>query len=291
MKRDYSYFQKGVTAVPTTSSQLVSSSRFLNHAGLRDWLVLHLLRRNGPDMPVPSDPTRGLAQALDDLRTPDRMQALIDHEKARNEPFRAWLEERWLSPMTAEDFAKYPQGSFGGEFYRYMTEAGIQYNFGWKSVAPASDWQFIQMRNGQIHDFEHLMTGGQFNSMGELLPYMVRLSNPFTHLTPEVATELSLIYIFGGNRLIFRSFLHYPETWPTTLRMMERGIRIGMASDPIMMMRYEDALHLSIPEAREMLGYREAEDFDSEAPSRLFTEAEPHPSILDGDPAQRLAAE
>lgn len=291
MNRDYSYFQKGVTAVPTESSQLVSSSRFLNHPGLRDWLTLHLLRRNGPDMPVPSDPTRGLAQALGDLRTPERMQALIDAEKERNEPFRAWLEEAYLSPLTEADMAKFPKGSFGGEYHRFISEHGISLNFGWANVKPESDWQFIQMRNGQIHDFEHLMTGGQFNSLGELLPYMVRLSNPFTHLTPEVATELSLIYLFGGNRLIFRSFLHYPDSWTTTLRMMERGIRIGMASDPIMMMRYEDALHLSIPEAREMLGYREAEDFDSEAASAIFTEDAPQSSILDAFQGYARAAE
>ena len=286
MKRDYSYFQQGVVDVPTISSQLVSSSRYLNHGGLRDWLVLHLLRRNGPDMPVPADPTRGLAQALGDLRTPERMQALIDAEKERNAPFRDWVNERWLSPMTPEDFAKYPEGSFGGIFYRYMVDHGITYNFGWANTKPESDWQFIQMRNGQIHDFEHLMTGGEFNSLGELLPYMVRLSNPFTHMTPEVATELSLIYIFGGSRLIFRSFLHYPDTWPTTLRMMEQGIRIGLASEPIMMMRYEDALHLPIPEARAMLGYREAEDFDSAEVSRIFTEQQPHPSVLHPDALQ-----
>lgn len=274
MTRDYSYFQKGVEKVSTTSSQLVSSSRFLNHPGLRDWLPLHLMRRNGPDLPIASDPTAGLAQALTDLRTPERMQALIDHEKAVNPQFRDWVEEKYLSPLTEEDFAKFPKGSFGAEYYHYITEHGIALNFGWANSPPQSDWDFIQKRNGQIHDFEHLMTGGQFNSLGELLPYMVRLSNPHTHLTAEVATEFSLIYIFGANRLIFRSFLHYPETWNTTLEMMRRGLAIGEASDPIMMMRYEDALHLSIPEAREMLGYREAEDFDSEPMNRIFTEEE-----------------
>ena len=272
MTRDYSYFHEGIEHVSTSSSQLVSSSRFLNHAGLRDWLTLHLLRRNGQDLPIPSDPTMGLAQALNELRTPERMQALIDHEKSVNPAFCEWVEELYLSPLTEEDFAKFPEGSFGGEYYRYITEHGIALNFGWANTPPSSDWEFIQKRNGQIHDFEHLMTGGQFNSLGEILPYVVRLSNPHTHLTPEVATELSLIYIFGGSRMIFRSFLHYPETWLTVLDMIRQGLAIGQASDPIMMMRYEDALHLSIPEAREMLGYREAADFDSSEMDRIFTE-------------------
>lgn len=281
MTRDYSYFHTGIEEVPTGSSKLVSSSRFLNHAGLRDWLTLHLLRRNGPDLPIPSDPTMGLAQALTEMRTPDRMQRLIDHEKSVNPAFRAWLDEAWLSPLTEEDFARFPKESFGGEYYKYITEHGIALNFGWANTPPSSDWEFIQKRNGQIHDFEHLMTGGQFNSLGEILPYVVRLSNPHTHLTPEVATEFSLIYIFGGSRLIFRSFLHYPETWPTVLAMIRQGLAIGEASDPIMMMRYEDALHLSIPEAREMLGYREAQNFDSSDMDRIFTEQVKGFSVFD----------
>lgn len=272
VKRDYSYFHAGIETVETNSSNLVSSSRFLNHSGLRDWLQLHLLRRNGPDLPIPADATLGLAQALNDMRTPDRMQALIDAEKERNPAFREWVEEKYLSPLTEEDFAKFPEESFGGRYYKYIKEFGISLNFGWANTPPSSDWEFIQKRNGQIHDFEHLMTGGQFNSLGEILPYIVRISNPHTHLLPEVATEFSLIYLFGGMRLLFRSFLHYPDTWPTVLELAERGLEIGRTSDPIMMMRYEDALPLSIPEAREMLGYRNAEDVDTQEMDLIFTE-------------------
>jgi ubiquinone biosynthesis protein Coq4 len=272
MNRDYSYFHAGIQEVPTQSSSLVSSSKYLNHAGLREWLATQFLRRNGPDLPIPSDPTNGLAQALRDLRKPELMQRLIDAEKEVNAPFRAWLEERYLSPLTDDDFAKFPADSFGGRYYRYIKEFGIKLNFGWTDTAPRNDWEYIQIRNGQIHDYEHLMTGGDFNSLGELLPYFVRLSNPFTHLSPEIAKEMSAIYIFGGYRLVMRAFLHYPETWLTVIDLMRRGFDIGLASEPIQMMRYEDALHLPIPEAREMLGFRKAEDVDTAAMDLIFTE-------------------
>jgi ubiquinone biosynthesis protein Coq4 len=272
MNRDYSYFHAGIQEVPTQSSSLVSSSKYLNHAGLREWLTTQFLRRNGPDLPIPSDPTNGLAQALRDLRKPELMQRLIDAEKEVNAPFRAWLEERYLSPLTEDDFAKFPADSFGGRYYRYIKEFGIKLNFGWTDTAPRNDWEYIQIRNGQIHDYEHLMTGGDFNSLGELLPYFVRLSNPFTHLSPEIAKEMSAIYIFGGYRLVMRAFLHYPETWLTVIDLMRRGFDIGLASEPIQMMRYEDALHLSIPEAREMLGFRKAEEVDTAAMDLIFTE-------------------
>lgn len=279
MDRDYSYFQKGVRHVMSESSDLSSSSKYLNHPSVRDWLATNLLRRNGPDLPISSDPTRGLSQALSELRDMDEIQDLLDAEKAKNPAFRDWLEERWLSELTMEDFAKFPEKSFGGRYYKNMIETGISLNFGWTEREPQSDFEYIRMRFGQTHDFEHLMTGGGFNSLGELLPYFMRLSNPYTHLSPELATELGAIYIFGANRLTFRSYLHYPETWLTTVDLMRRGLDVGMNSDPFILMRYEDALHLSVPEAREMLGVRNAEDVDTEAASRIFAERDARGSL------------
>ena len=52
---DYSYLMKGIGSVETDSSVLVSSSRYLNDARVRDWVATHLLRRNGADVPTPSD--------------------------------------------------------------------------------------------------------------------------------------------------------------------------------------------------------------------------------------------
>ena len=50
------------------------------------------------------------------------------------------------------------------------------------------------------------------------------------------------------------------------------GVAVGEASASVYEMRYEDALHLPIPEAREKLGFVGAEDFDSVAADRIFTE-------------------
>lgn len=53
---------------------------------------------------------------------------------------------------------------------------------------------------------------------------------------------------------------------------MQRGFAIGLASESILMMRYEDAFHLTIPEARIKLGVRNAEDVDSAVDDEMFTE-------------------
>jgi hypothetical protein len=69
-----------------------------------------------------------------------------------------------------------------------------------------------------------------------------------------------------------RSFLHYPQTWPTVMDLMTRGIKIGKESESTHMMNYEAALHLPIPEAREFLGFRYAEDVDTVAMDLIYTE-------------------
>lgn len=270
MERDFAYFQRGVAEQFGTTSGLASTSRFLNNPTLRDWLSTNFLRRNGPDLPIPSDPTRGLVQALNEIRDMDRVQGLIDAEKIVNPAFRNWVEEKWLGSLTQDDFARYPEGTFGNRYFDCMTRFGIQYNFGWKDAKPNSDFEFIMMRFAQMHDFEHLITGGGFNTLGELLPYFVRLSNPYTHLSPELATALGEIYLFGAHRLTFRAYLHYPDTWMTCIDLMQRGFRIGTSSEPFILMRFEEVLHLSLSEAREALGARHAEDIDTEAVSAIF---------------------
>ena len=68
---DYSYLMRGIVPVATESSVLVSSSRYLNDPRVRDWVATHLLRRNGPDVPTPSDSiqlVQILRQRADDRR-------------------------------------------------------------------------------------------------------------------------------------------------------------------------------------------------------------------------------
>ena len=41
------YFMRGLQDIPTTSSRLVSSSKFLNHPTIREYVMQESLRRNG----------------------------------------------------------------------------------------------------------------------------------------------------------------------------------------------------------------------------------------------------
>jgi len=266
----FSYFLEGIKPVGTESSSLVSSSKYLNEAAIRDWLASHFLRRNGPDLPTASDTSNGLVQALARIRDYDALDRLIAEEKEKSPKFRAWLEEKPLCRHTIPDFGKYEPGTFGHIYYRHIIDNNFQLNLGWKFPEGESDREYILFRSGQIHDFEHIVTGGQFNTLGELLPYFVRLTNLHANMSAELASALFPIHVFGGFRMVFRSALHYPQTWLAVVDLMRRGMDIGLHSECLLMANFERAFHLTPADAREALGVRRAEDVDTEAVSRIF---------------------
>ena len=61
------YLARGVNLLATESSVLVSSSKYLNSARLREWVALAAMRRNGPDYP-PAAEMHELIQILAGLR-------------------------------------------------------------------------------------------------------------------------------------------------------------------------------------------------------------------------------
>jgi ubiquinone biosynthesis protein COQ4 len=111
-----------------------------------------------------------------------------------------------------------------------------------------------------------------FDSLGEVVPYWMALSNLSQHLSQPLAGELNVKYMFNAMRVLSRAILHYPETWPKMLECIVQGIKVGQESGPIFMFKYEDVLSLSVEEAREALGVRQAYDVDTTDMARIFTE-------------------
>ena len=58
------------------SSRPVSSSRYLNHAGFREWCAKEMLRKNGADLPPPAGAFE-MSEILAELRDIDCVEALI----------------------------------------------------------------------------------------------------------------------------------------------------------------------------------------------------------------------
>ena len=274
MDASIKYLSQNVKPVATTSSVLVSSSKYLNHPVIRDVVATWMLRRNGRDWPVEADHAMGLYGAIVSLQDEDRIEAMFVAERKKNPRFDAWMEERYMATLTKEDFKRFPPGSCGAIMNRQFVEFGFEIQLALSSEALSftNNYGYYRARLPQIHDYEHILTGGSFDSIGEIIPYFARQANLAKHLSPDLAAELNVHGVLGALRLVSRAGLHYPQIWLTVLEAVERGIRVGMQSEPYFMARMEDVLHLSPIEARAQLGIRGAEDFDTTAASAIFRE-------------------
>ena len=270
---DQPYLMRGIKEIPTSSSVLASSSRYLNNAALRDWVATHMLRRSGADRPSPSD-SMALAMLLRDLQDSERINALLAEERELNPALDAWFRARFSSSYSVTDLKKYAPGTVGGIFYHYLSEKGFEVDIV-PRFEPRNDYEYYLLRSGQTHDLEHIIGGGGFDYIGELVPYYIRLTNAFKFFGPELAGELSAMHILGATRIMTRAVLHYPQTWPTVVETITRGIAVGQRSTPIFMNCYEDVFHLPLTEAREKLGVRGARDVDTSQASDIWEEKTP----------------
>lgn len=260
---DIPYLARGVKLLGTESSVLVSSSKYLNHPRLREWIAFIALKKNGPDFP-PAAEMHQLLSFIDELRDFDHIEHMITEERKVNPAFDKWFSDWWISNYTIEDLKDCAPGTVGGIYYDITTKGNYDIQIV-PDYKPKTQWQFYSLRSGQTHDYEHILTGGGFNYMGELVPYWFRLATIHTHIqNKELAGEMSVLSILGTMRYVIRTMLHYPQIWETALTCIEQGIRVGRASDPFWMAKMEDVWHLPLEEARKKLGVRGAVDLETQ---------------------------
>lgn len=267
---DIPYLARGIIPIGTDSSVLVSSSKYLNDPRLREWVAMIALKANGPDFP-PAAEMHQLIGILAELRDYPKIEAMFAAERKVNPRLDRWFSEGFVSNYELADMKDCPPGSLGGIMYRQFTEGGYEVQIV-PPYEPKSQWEYYSLRSGQTHDFEHILTGGGFNYMGELVPYWFRLATIHTHIhDKELAGEMSVMGILGTMRYVVRTMLHYPQVWETALACIKQGIEIGQQSDPFWMARMEDYWHLPLAEARAALGVRGAKDLDTAREGEIWS--------------------
>jgi ubiquinone biosynthesis protein COQ4 len=265
---DMPYLFRGIRPVSTASSVLVSSSKYLNDPAMREWVSTMLLRRNGPDLPTPSDGLK-LANIIKGLQDFAAIDAMLEDERKRFPELDRWLSERFVSTFTAEDLAKYPPGSVANLFYRQLKDNDYQVNIV-PPYEPKGHYEYWLLRSGQTHDFDHILGAGGFDSLGELVPGFMRLESLYRHFRPELAQELGVMQYFLSIRFLTRTALHYPHAWHEAWNAVERGQRVGRESGPFFLAKFEDVFHLTPAQAREQLGIRGVVERDSSAASAIW---------------------
>lgn len=267
---DTPYLARGVELLGTDSSILISSSKYLNDPRLREWAAKIALKKNGADYP-PAAEMHELINILADLRDYDRLEVLFTEERKNNAALDRWFEDWHCSEYSIDDLKDCPAGSVGGIYYKAATEGSYEIQIV-PNFKPQNQWQYYSLRAGQTHDYEHILTGGGFNYMGELIPYWFRLATIDTHIqNKELAGEMNAMGILGTMRYVVRTVLHYPETWGTALKCIQQGIAIGRNSDPFWMAKMEDFWNVPLEQAREQLGVRGAVDLDTAAEGEIWS--------------------
>jgi ubiquinone biosynthesis protein COQ4 len=260
------------------SSTLVSTSKYLNHAGLRRWCAQEMLRKNGPDLPPPAGSFQMIQFLERDLQDYDQLDALFTRERKLYPALDAWFARGKIPTYTKDDLRRYPPGSVGARYLKYVDDNNFELDFH-DPYEPTNHFQWVRRMRSRNHDIEHIVTGGGFDYMGELVPYYLLLTQLFRFFTPELAGALAQMYMFGSLRYTVRTVLHCPQAWPTAMASIQRGIRVGMASENLYIADYEPILHLSVAEAREALGVREAQDVDTSEMAWLWG-AESHRAMI-----------
>jgi ubiquinone biosynthesis protein Coq4 len=267
---DVPYLMRGRRAVTTESSVLISSSKFLNDARIREWVVNENLRRNGRDYPmtygIPS-----LIAAVRDVQDQDRIEALFDEARRGWPELDRWFDDRFLSTLTKDDLKALPAESVGGIFHRYLTEQNLEIDI-ISRFEPKTSFEYFFLRGVQIHDFMHILGGVGFDYLGETVPAFMKFGNLFKLFTPELAGALNVQNTLLTLPTFTRTLLHYPECWPTVWRLAEQGMRIGETSEALFLPRYEDYLDLTPAEARLKFAIRNVVESDSTALSDIWSE-------------------
>lgn len=277
---DLPYLQRGRRKVETESTALISSSKYLNDYRIREWMVNQCLKKQGRDMPstfgIPM-----LIEAVREVQDHERIEELFNEARRTWPELDRWLDERWLSPLRRDDMKSCPPGSIGGIWYNQLVTANLEVDI-IPVFQPKTGFEYFFMRGVQIHDFMHILAGGEFNDVGEVIPSYLKYGNLFRWFSPELAGLLNVQNTFLTGPMLIRNALHYPDIFMRTWELANYAMEVGKNSDALFLPRYEDWLDLPLEEARKKFGVRGARDHDTKRESvRLYEPA----------PFEALAAE
>uniref|UniRef100_UPI0025897C0C hypothetical protein n=1 Tax=Novosphingobium sp. TaxID=1874826 RepID=UPI0025897C0C len=213
---DRAYFNGAIRKIETESSVLVSSSKYLNHAGLRALIAQEMLRRNGPDLPntayIPE-----VAQILHDLEDMPRIIELFEMEKARLPLFARWLEKRSLANFTLAETKDCAPGTLGAMIHDFMANSGYQLDLFFQEIQVVNDFTFYLRQTALTHDIEHMITGFGPNHGGEVALLTANMHSKFRYFRPELAGFFNRIQTYLKAKTIMKDGLHYPEAMAVNL--------------------------------------------------------------------------
>jgi len=225
-KQDREYMEGKARPLSEYGSVLMTSSRFLNSARMRDVYVQEGLRRDGLDVPA-TYMVHQAAMAIGELTDNDEIERLVAVEKAKNPEFAAWLDNRSLSDFTLADLKDFAPNTLGGIVYDYLFTNGFDLNHSKRGLVPTTDYTFLAKQKVVSHDIEHIVSGLGPNLIGEHALIACNLKCNYDYFSPELACELTRMSGFLMSTGVMKINLHTPHLMGEYLKAIAIGIEMA----------------------------------------------------------------
>lgn len=160
-----------------------------------------------------------------------------------NETFRELYGQKYVGDLPPlEELAKYPEGSFGREYYRHMSSNGLTPEL-FPKFDPANDLEYINLRMYQDHDLWHALLGYGVSVEDELAVQAFS--------TAQLQSPFSAMLIAGGLLHLLKS---EPVRAVTALKEVAEGYERGKNAKFLLGFRLNEMLEKPIGEVRELCG-------------------------------------
>jgi hypothetical protein len=255
---DQQYYNGGRINFGTRSSTLVSSSPYLNHAGLRNMVAQEMLRRNGPDVPTTGflPETFALFNELEDW---PRIFQMFEEEKARLPEFKAWLDGRKVCLFKPEELADAKPGTLRAVIHDFVVNSGYQMDHIFQGMEATSDLEFYFKERAHTHDIEHMITGFETNHSGEIALLAANTRAIAKYFKPEFAAFIVRQTVFLQAKTMMRGALYYHDVFIEDLKAHDLGAAQGMTwKHPLFLVPYHDLLDWQVQDIREEYGITNA---------------------------------
>lgn len=258
-KQDREYMEGKARPLSEYGSVLMTSSRFLNSARMRDVYAQEGLRKDGLDVPA-TYMVHQAAMAIAELTDNDEIERLVAVEKAKNSEFAAWLDNRSLSNFTLDDLKDFAPNTLGGIVYDYLYTNGFDLNHSKRGLVPTTDYTFLAKQKVVSHDIEHIVSGLGPNLIGEHALIACNLKCNYDYFSPELACELTRMSGFLMSTGVMKINLHTPHLMGEYLRAVAIGVEMaeGMKR-PLLITDWRTYLDWTIDDIRKDLNILNAQ--------------------------------
>jgi ubiquinone biosynthesis protein COQ4 len=272
---DLAYFNGAIKKLETESSTLISSSKYLNHAGLRALIAQEFLRRNGPDLPntayIPE-----VAQILHELEDMPRLMELFEIEKARLPRFREWLENRSLSNFTIEQTKDCAPGTLGALIHDFMANSGYELDLFYREIQVVNDFTFYLRQTALTHDIEHMISGFGPTHGGEVALLAAGMHAKSVYFHPELASFFNRVAFYLKAKTVMKDGLFYPDAMKVHLEAEFLGAQQGRNwAYPLMLVDWRQYIDVQVEDIRRELNITPVIDGRWDDTNKLCDEGHP----------------